>query len=414
MKKSALMLAGALLAGASFQIEARELDSLGDANYFYIEQDQYEIGPDNTVEVTFFLDNVNEEFNSFLFDLYLPDGFVIKQDNYGYFYEINSGRGKKTYNHDLVITDRPDGGFIRILGLSMSGTPIVAGDDWLFKLTIQAPEGLSSVRTAYTARVTKFEISDLKATHYMPDFTFDIICGTEEPEVVQEPAYADSKIDRTLTLGTNATYDFANVNAALEWTSTNADIISVDEQGEATANAFGHAYVVGKDTDGNEVAVVSVYVCPTLTVIHPEGSIYSHHVLYDTYPTVNVKPADGYRLAGVTHDGKEIADNLIDEEGNYVSTKPITENSVINLSLEQDSQSSASAIWSDSQIRVYVEGYSIHIIGVQPNSSVNVTSIDGRTVRKQLSADNTIQVEAPGIYVLTFDNIYNGIKVLVK
>lgn len=412
MKQYALMFVGALLAGASFQIEARELDSLGDANYFYIEQDQYEIGPDNTVDITFRLDNENSEFNGFKFDLYLPEGFVIKKDDFGYFYEVNSGRNKKTYNHDLVITDRPDGGFIRILCLSLTGNTIATGDDWIISLTIQAPDDYSPIRTAYTARVADFEISDLNAVHYMPDFTFDIICGTEEPS--QEPAYADSQIDHTLTLGRGVNYDFYTIDENLTWTSSNNEIFRLESQSEGNASNFGHAYVVGKDADNNEVAVVSVYVCPTLTVIHPEGSIYTHHVLYKTYPTVNVKPGEGYKLVDVTHDGSEIADSLIDEEGYYISTKPITENSVINLSLEQEMQSSAPAIWSDSQIRVYVDGYNIHFIGVQPYSSVNVTGLDGITINKQLSADNIITVEAPGIYILTFEDAGNSFKVLVK
>lgn len=416
MKKIIAVLGGTLLASSMAQINAVPLDSFGEANYFYANPSEYTIGEDNTVEVVFNLDNVGANFNSFMLDLYLPEGFSIKKDNYGYYADVNAGRGKKTFDHSLTIAYHEDENFYRILGASLSANVITTGDDWIFNLTIEAPEDYSPIRTAYKAKVTDVKIADLEKQHLLSDFSFTIICGDQE-----EPSYADSKIERYINLSSGQTYDFVAELAgetATSWTSSNTDIVNVSDDGTATANAFGHAYIVAKDAEGNEIAVFSVFVCPTVTIQHPDGVIYSHHVLYNTRPTLNVAPAKGYFLVGVTHDGTPVEDQLVDNNGKYVPEAPIIKNTTINLALERDTSGDptvgSSSVWSESQIRIYVDGHRITITGAEPNTRVVMTNIPGKVLfdENMFWGDyNTVNVIDSGIYIITIGN--EVFKVLV-
>lgn len=205
---------------------------------------------------------------------------------------------------------------------------------------------------------------------------------------------------------------------ATTWTCTDDETVSVSDAGVAHANEYGEAYVRAKDADGATIAVIYISVCPTVTVQHGAGVIYTHHVPYNTRPTLILAPGGGYKLAGVTHDGADITDNLIAADGKYVPQTAITDNSVINLALENDSSNepttSVNNVLSDSHIRIYVVGHNVRIVGAEPGSTVVMTNVSG----KELFRDKIYEIDVidAGVYLVTVAES-NGVytfKILVK
>lgn len=417
MKKTLSLLAGIILAGSLSQIKAAVPDSFGEANYLYANPDEYVIENETEVDVTFYLDNERAGFNSFIFDLYLPEGFSILEDEYGYWYEVNAGRkNNKTFNHDLTIAYHSDEKFYRILGTSLSGNTIATGNDWLFTLTIKVPEDYSPIKTVYKAKVNNAQIADLENNHLLADFTFSFICGTEEPEIKPEPAYSDSQIKEYIKVGLNEVTDFASITLpeVVAWESTDNELMQVTSDGEGTATSFGHVYVIGKNAQGEDVVVFSVFVCPTLTIENGSGVIYSHHVLYNTRPKIKLAPGEGYLVNGVTHDKNDIQPVLIENDGSYIPEQPITKDSVINLSLEKDENGGPStgngSVMSDSNIRIYVSGHHVKIVGATPGSVVTMENLNG--VRLYEDTYHTIDVIDAGIYIVEVEG--HSFKILVR
>lgn len=184
MKKYLLtsLVVTALLSAANASAQDRELDSEGKANYMYLEQDDIltdELGQ-GIIEV--WLENETNDLNSFMMDIYLPEGFTIPKDDWDEFYvEPNNGPNNKTRSH--LITVGVNDGFYRLVGLSMSGTAIRTGKDILLKIHIQAPEGYvkgSSMTRAddgLNGKITNIEIASKSNTvnpHYFPDITFEV------------------------------------------------------------------------------------------------------------------------------------------------------------------------------------------------------------------------------------------------
>lgn len=183
MKKYLSIMGGLFLVGVLPSLNARELDSLGKANYLYVEPDEYTFGENNTVEVFVCLDNETDDFNSFEMNIHLPDGFSIPQDKYGFYIETNAGRGKKTFDHGITMAYRDTNGdgvfFYRLVGTSLSSTPIETGDDWLFKFTVQAPDNIDNLRAvSFPATIDKIGFaakSNIVSLHEMPDINFSLV-----------------------------------------------------------------------------------------------------------------------------------------------------------------------------------------------------------------------------------------------
>lgn len=199
------------------------------------------------------------------------------------------------------------------------------------------------------------------------------------------------------------------------WNSSNDEIVNVTDEGIASAYSFGEVLVKAKDIDGNTLATFDVFVCPTVTVTHGEGIIYGHHVLYNSTPSFHLNPGNGYRVAGVTHDGKQISDDLISSEGKYTPTEPIKSNSVINLALEQIESGPITGVPSvvnDPNIHIYVVGHHINILGVDPDKKVTIYSLSGMKIYEGYKLD--IEVDGNDVYIIEIEGQPNCYKILVE
>ena len=278
------------------------------------------------------------------------------------------------------------------------------------------PDGYVSVDNG---KVTAFAVGQAVVTATCENFTATCVVTVTDNTVDNPttPGVTPSDITATVLMEPDEDRDFsemlpADVTAS-SWESSDEDVAEVNRRGRVDAWEFGRAYVTAKDASGNSVAVFEVLVCPTVSVQHGDGVIYSHHVVYNSYPTLSLNPGKGYKIAGVTHDGVDVTESLVAQDGKYVPAEPITANSVINLTLAEHTDgptTGAGSVWSDSNIRIYVEGHRVRIVGASAGSNVVMTNLKGEILFNQ--PDYEIYVIDCGIYLVTVEG--QTFKILVR
>ena len=234
------------------------------------------------------------------------------------------------------------------------------------------------------------------------------------------PGVSPSDITATVLMVPDEDRDFSALLPAgvsvSSWESTDEDIAEVNKRGRVDAWEFGRCYIMAKDADGKNLAVYELFVCPTVTVEHGSGAIYSHHVVYNSAPTLSLKAGDGYRIAGATHGKKDIYDEIMANDGKYVPAEPITSNSVLNLALEKTDNgptTGADAVLNDPNIRILVNGHTINIVGVPANTVVRMYNLGGTMLFDHVNYPN-IEVIDGGVYLIEIDGQPNRYKVLVR
>lgn len=119
-----------------------------------------------------------------------------------------------------------------------------------------------------------------------------------------------------------------------EWMCSNDEIVNLDaEKRTISALNFGEVKVRGKNAEGNVVAVFEIFVCPTVSIQYGEGNSYQHHVIYNSTPSLYIAAPEGYEIAGVSHDGVDVTEDVKTNEGYYTPTSPIIDNTVISVNL---------------------------------------------------------------------------------
>lgn len=252
-----------------------------------------------------------------------------------------------------------------------------------------APEGFVSIDNGLA---TALAAGQAVITAKCGDFsaTCDVTVADKTVDNPTTPGVSPSDITATVLMEPDEDRDFSEMLpagvTASTWESSDEDVAEVNRKGRVDAWEFGRAYVTAKDAGGNSVALFEVLVCPTVSVEHGDGVIYSHHVVYNSYPTLSLTPGKGYKIAGVTHDGVDVTESLVGQDGKYVPTEPITANSVINLALAEHTDgptTGTDTVWSDSNIRIYIEGHHVRIVGVTPGTKVTMTNLQGKILFNQ-------------------------------
>lgn len=244
--------------------------------------------------------------------------------------------------------------------------------------------------------------------------------GTETPGdgncVWHQDGDEDAAVHKRIFMIPDEEDDFTKLLGDLTastWTSGDEEVVEVTRRGLAYSYDCGETVVRAKDSDGKTIAVIEVFVCPTVTVEHGDGVLYSHHVLYNSTPRLTLNPGVGYKIAGVTHDGKVITETLVGNDGKYTPVEPIADHSVINLALEETGDgptTGASSVWSDSDIRIYIDGHHIKIVGVPTGTYVVLTNMAG----KELFHDKYYEFDVvdAGVYIVNIED--RNFKILVK
>lgn len=219
------------------------------------------------------------------------------------------------------------------------------------------------------------------------------------------PGYSDDQITAVVFMVPDEDNNFSTLLpdgvTASAWESSNKYIADVTIKGRVDAYEFGRVYIIAKDAAGSEVAVFEVNICPTVTVEHPEGSVYVHHVLYNSIPTLSLSPAKGYEISGVTHDGVDVTD-LVATDGTYVPAAPITANSVINLALldknSEDGPVSGVGSAAATSVKVLVSGHQVSIVGAPDGEEIKVYNMLGHPML--FTTETTFTLDQSGVYLI--------------
>lgn len=122
--------------------------------------------------------------------------------------------------------------------------------------------------------------------------------------------------------------------SASSWESTDDDIVEVTKRGKAEAYEYGNVIVKALDSNDETVLTLGVFVCPTVKIHYGAEKTYEHHVIYNSTPTVYIAAPENYEIVSITHDGVDITEEVLNNDGNYQPNSPVTDNSVINVTLE--------------------------------------------------------------------------------
>lgn len=122
--------------------------------------------------VTVYLKTNVEEYNSFMMDLYLPEGFTIVKNRAGkYAFTWNNDEETgSVVDHTMNSADKD--GYIRLLGASLSASYILPGDNWIFSFKVQAPDDFKTIAEASFKKIEFAEGE--KQVHYFDDVNFTI------------------------------------------------------------------------------------------------------------------------------------------------------------------------------------------------------------------------------------------------
>lgn len=138
--------------------------------------------------------------------------------------------------------------------------------------------------------------------------------------------------DLSLTLGREPANDL-NENQAkeMDWTSFNEAIVTVDDYGYAHGVAYGEALI--STHDGDKQTNYVVFVCPKVSIVSPEGAIYSYHKIYNQQSRVQFTESKDWKINAITRDGVLIPDNS-EKDGWYESDEAITSDVCFHVTME--------------------------------------------------------------------------------
>lgn len=269
----------------------------------------------------------------------------------------------------------------------------------------------------------------------------------------------------------------------------NSKIVILDENGRGEAKAYGNVIALGKrtttrlDAGHNEKEVqaalgaVIIFVCPTITVVYDkdnaietntpsqpaqtrakaprrvgeeegddngnttpnneatqlqtENSTYSHPVVFNSLPKVQVNPAPNITISNIERASMDAYNEYIDEEGltkvdnalissditqgvfegSIVPQEPITENRmlVVTLDLDEGIMTGAEEIEIDDKISVAVSGRNLSVIGADEDAEVLVADLNGRIVYS--GTEKALSLE-PGVYIIRVEDV--AFKAIVR
>ncbi len=165
------------------------------SNRLQMETCSIHVGDEQTVALSLFNDTL---FNSFVFDVYLPEGLSLDSDSLYY-----TGRQQ---NH-VVVQAIQTNGAVRIMGYSMDNLPFTGNSGPLVNLRLRAEDYLSPFIGEMWFKNILFTSEDMK-DHVLPDFSTTINLSLYDSTVITPSfLYAnDTLILRTSTAGATVHY----------------------------------------------------------------------------------------------------------------------------------------------------------------------------------------------------------------
>lgn len=210
--------------------------------------------------------------------------------------------------------------------------------------------------------------------------------------------------------------------ARMSWRVFNDEIAEVSDEGIIVGKSFGNTMLRVTDLD-NVNHYFIVFVTPTITVVTPEGAVYTHQKIYNDKAHIKISQSREYIINCVMLKGEESAeaeDITIKEDvfimhetendgygyGEYISEKEVTNNFTLTVTLEERRTNNVTGY------RVQVDGMVVKIVKKSDGSPVGgkpvtITSVNGNVVyagKFPESGELQFNPDVTGVYFLSFDN----------
>ena len=194
--------------------------------------------------------------------------------------------------------------------------------------------------------------------------------------------------------------------------STNTEVATVSADNIVEARQYGHTTVT-YTLHGAPIATFDIYVWPTVTIEHGEGAVTTHFALHNTRPTIYLAAAHGYDIAGVTHDGDDVTDDVLAGEGYYTFAKPVTSDTVLNLAMVENPNTGVDNTFAESladDVRLLVDGRNVTILGVDDDAFVVVYDTSGNSLISTKSKQFAIEIS--GVFIIKADD--KTFKIIIR
>ena len=212
---------------------------------------------------------------------------------------------------------------------------------------------------------------------------------------------------------------------AMSWKSMNTTIARMSRGDNnvpiLTGGAYGETIITALENnpDGTtEKHNFVVFVCPKITIVSPEGAIYSYHKVFNQNTRIQFTQSDLYsvnsvlRIDGAHPEGLDITDEIQDD-GWYESKEQITDDTIFWVAMESnDKEGESDTATGNSDIKIFVKGSNVTIDGDNENilnGTFTVTDLWNRVLYSgSWPKDNN------GTRTLTFNSSNKGVFFLTS
>lgn len=160
---------------------------------------------------------------------------------------------------------------------------------------------------------------------------------------------------------------------------------------DVTALLSNGTYTLTGVSEGANISAVFAEQVITLTVQHAENGCLRQVVNKGEQLTFQIVAATGWKVNTVTMDGQDVTSQL-SADGSY-TTPAITKNATLSVSFE--STNVGVRRLSASPVKVYANGSTLHIVGVENGESVSIYRADGTFVTKLTGNGNALSTQLP-------------------
>ena len=173
----------------------------------------------------------------------------------------------------------------------------------------------------------------------------------------------------------------ADLNNLLDWSVSNSSIASYDR---ATHTVTGHNYgetILTLTDANNKDHYFLIFVCPTVTVVSPDGAVYTHQKVYNQKMKVFFSESKYFDINCVLaqYDGKiyDITADIDEHTGRYESKTPIQNDVRYTVTLRENHKEQ---LISDNKMRLGVMNGEMKLIPSDSKNPLNTERLSNMRV----------------------------------
>lgn len=228
------------------------------------------------------------------------------------------------------------------------------------------------------------------------------------------------------TLGRSNIFDYEvkdlNDNDNVNWFVNNHDIATITDNGLIKGLKFGETVMKVNDEDNNDI-YFAVFVCPTITVVSPEGVIYKYHKTYNQKVRLQLTQSQDYLINCVMMNGQDITAFVDKSNGNgdgyFQSTEGVKDNLVFVISEESRHENDGDDIGvvGGSGVNVEVWGHNVNFVATDDKTSLigkelKIIDSEGNS-REDIIGKNALHIANPGIYTVYIEKIPGHFRIII-